>query len=437
MTTAKKKRRKSRIIRSKFPKIRTQESSSGIVYQVDARRQGTNTKGNRFNFQTLKEAKQKASELEKEFALKGKEGMSLDFDLRSMALKGKATLEPYGRTLQDAVLFYEDHLKKEAARTASAMVGDLADKWYAFKSNPKGNRPLRQDTIDDILATSKELKRDFGKMKILDLNQRILQEYLDAKDPKTVGQQRKKNIRDLFSRFFNWCIDQGYATDNPLKNIKILVEEKEEIEIMTVEQALRIMRVCESEVPEATIYYAICLFAGLRPSECKRLEWKNILESDGIIKVLKKTSKTPWRPVKIEPTLAVWLKDYKGTKKGNVITQKGYRWYTEKVRVKAGYKLQGKNQEEKEWTEDITRHTFASYWLPIHTLRPVLAEEMGNSVKVINRHYRQFATLSDAKRFWDILPASALEEKTKKNRAIDDLVNEVSNQKKTSTTQPS
>ena len=108
--------------------------------------------------------------------------------------------------------------------------------------------------------------------------------------------------------------------------------------------------------------------------------------------------------MKIEPTLKAWLSSYEGKKKGEVITQSGYRWYTEKVRVKAGYKLQGKNPKGRKWEEDLTRHTFASYWLPIHKLRPVLAEEMGNSKKVIDRHYRQFVPPSEAEKFWKILP---------------------------------
>lgn len=426
-SAAKRKKRKSRILRSKFPKIRTQQSSCGIVYQVDARRQGTNSKGNRFNFKTLKEAQKKASEIAKEFDLKGKEGMSLDFDLRSMALKGRQILDPYGKTIDDAVLFYETHLKREAARTSSAFVSDLADKWYIFKSKPNGNKILRQESIDDILAASKEMKRDFGSKRLLDLTQHTLQEYLDSK---SVGQQRKKNIRDLFFRFFNWCINQGYASENPLKNIKVVVEEKEDVSIMSVGEAEKLMRVCEESVPEAMIYYAVCLFAGLRPSECKRLTWENILEGEEVIRVRKDTSKTGWRTVKIQPTLQAWLSSYKGTKKGFVITQKGYRWHTEKVRVKAGYKLQGKNPEGKEWDEDLARHTFASYWLPIHKLRPILAEEMGNSKKVIDRHYRQFVPPSEAEKFWKILPASAVVENKRKEKIMDDLVQGVRKEKK-------
>lgn len=410
MTLAKKKRRKSNLIRSKFPKIRTQRSSCGIVYQVDARRQGTSAKGNRFTFRTKAEAQKKASEIEKEYALKGMEGMSLDFDLRSMALKGRRILEPYGKTIDDAVLFYADHLKREFARSTSAFVSDLADKWYSFKSKGNGNRILREASIKNILDTSKELKKDFGSKRLLDITQQTMQQYLDSK---SVGQQRKKNIRDLFFRFFKWCVEQGYATQNPLQNIKIVVSEKEDIPIMTVAEAERLMRVCEETVPETTIYYAICLFAGLRPYECKRLLWENILEDEGVIRVLRSTSKTGWRTVKIEPTLQAWLSSFNGKKKGHVITQKGYRWYTEKAREKAGYKIHGKNPRGKEWEEDLARHTFASYWLPIHKVRPVLAEEMGNSKKMIDKHYRQYVPVAEAKLFWGILPKKMKEEETK------------------------
>lgn len=65
------KQRKSKLFRKTFPRISPQKSSGWIVHQVDARRQGANSKGSRFNFNTLAEAKARPAEILEELNKNG------------------------------------------------------------------------------------------------------------------------------------------------------------------------------------------------------------------------------------------------------------------------------------------------------------------------------------------------------------------------------
>jgi integrase len=412
MSLAKKK--KSKLVRKAFPIIRTQPSSCGIVYQVDARRQGANSKGCRFNFRTLAEAKAKTAQILEELNKNGLEGLNFDLELRHMAMRAKSLLDPFGKTLADAVQFYLEHLKMETARASGALVGDLAEEWYVSKCNPTKTKPLRERTIEGIRETKNQLKRDFGSLKLTEIREETIDKYLDSKP---VSLQRKKNILSLFSQFFNWCVRKGAATENPVKGIEVEVPENEDISILTVEEAEKILRICESDVPEALVYHAICIFAGLRPSECEILVWDDIIESEKVIRV-NRLSKTGKRSVTITETLGIWLSSYSGKRNGRVLDQKHYRKYTEQVRIKAGYKLQKKNPDGPEWVEDVMRHSFASYWLPIHRLKPILAAEMGNSVKIIEKHYENLVLPSEAKKFWKILPKNYLEKQSRAEQAL-------------------
>ena len=56
------------------------------------------------------------------------------------------------------------------------------------------------------------------------------------------------------------------------------------------------------------------------------------------------------------------------------------------------------------WDEDIQRHSFASYRLARGGEIAAVAEEMGNSPRVIYAHYKHPRTAEEAGRFWAIRP---------------------------------
>jgi integrase len=57
------------------------------------------------------------------------------------------------------------------------------------------------------------------------------------------------------------------------------------------------------------------------------------------------------------------------------------------------------------WQEDCLRHSFGSYWLALHHDENKLAQEMGNSPKVIVTNYRRPVTVKAAKEYFNVRPS--------------------------------
>jgi integrase len=369
------------------------------LFQIDARKKGTT--GRREYRSSKQEAEDRAREIASDLMLEGSEGMKMRPELRVAALNAEAKLAKHGRSLNEAVAYYLKHLEAESEKERSLTVRKLANDWVAYKKKRVKRGVLSQRTLDGIKEASDLLKANWGSLRIVELNEKILRDYLDSLK---VGQRRIFNLRSLFSQFFNWCIKQGLASTNPLKNVEIELPPKDVV-IMTVEQAQTVMKTCEERFPNLTLYFAVGLFAGLRPDEAKLLTWEKIDIEDREMTVLSITSKVKeTRMVKIEDTLFKWLKYHKGDRKGHIVAQRGFRTATEDVRIALGHRLRKQNKNGPRWVPDILRHSYASYWLPIHRDRGRLAEQMGTSIKMIKEYYKAPAKASEAASFWNILP---------------------------------
>jgi hypothetical protein len=56
----------------------------------------------------------------------------------------------------------------------------------------------------------------------------------------------------------------------------------------------------------------------------------------------------------------------------------------------------------KVWPKDITRHTAASYWLASDGSAAHVSEMLGNSERILKRHYKALVTREQAKEFWEM-----------------------------------
>ena len=88
------------LIRSTWPKIRIIWVKGEKMYQVDARKQGTN--GKQHARASKEEAEALAADLAKDFHREGKEGLELSSKLRVFAVKADAILKPYGKSILQA-----------------------------------------------------------------------------------------------------------------------------------------------------------------------------------------------------------------------------------------------------------------------------------------------------------------------------------------------
>ena len=69
--------------------------------------------------------------------------------------------------------------------------------------------------------------------------------------------------------------------------------------------------------------------------------------------------------------------------------------------------LRGRDKKaglKNSWKPDVLRHTYASYHVAKYERKDKTAMMMGNSVKMLDRHYRRPMHRSDTTEFWNIFP---------------------------------
>jgi hypothetical protein len=172
-----------------------------------------------------------------------------------------------------------------------------------------------------------------------------------------------------------------------------------DIHILDVDTCEHLMRYVEAFSEGALIpYFAIALFAGVRPSfdgELRKLAGKeNAISLDNdVIRITPDVSKIrDARQITIQPNLKAWLTKYKGP-----IFPPGWRRHIKSIREHFGL-----NKPE---ARDILRHTFISNHVMVFGSFAATAIESGNSETVIWKHYFNRVSKADAQRFWRIAPA--------------------------------
>lgn len=215
--------------------------------------------------------------------------------------------------------------------------------------------------------------------------------YLDA-----IPSQRAKTkaLRSL-SALLSWLVARDLIPANPASSIKAPRIPKPTPSILTIPQAAHLLRVANDfDGGSCLPYVAVCLFAGLRPTEAMRLRVSDI---DGdYIKVASAQAKTVTaRTVPIRPNLRAILTrcEFSGD---SILPCSQDRF---RKRLTALIKASGLS-----WTQDVLRHTFASYAYEVSRDAAATAYEMGHrGTDVFFRHYRAFVAPGDGQRFFGLL----------------------------------
>ena len=164
--------------------------------------------------------------------------------------------------------------------------------------------------------------------------------------------------------------------------------------ILTPEQAAALL--AESKDNDLLAFHAIGLFAGLRVSEIKALDWRDVDLAGGFIHVGAKISKTRSRRlVPILNNLRAWLQPVAKTQ--GPIVERGLRKRHESARRRAGI---------QQWPENCLRHSFVSYRLAATGNAAQTAFESGHDQAILFGHYREIVRPKDAERYFSIKPDS-------------------------------
>lgn len=211
-------------------------------------------------------------------------------------------------------------------------------------------------------------------------------------------------VRNAFLRnlraVFNFGVKRGLLENNPILRLDFDQVKKSEVVILAPKDAAALMIAAESEA-DLLPYHALALFAGVRPLELERLDWRHVDLVERHVEITAEVSKTGRRRIiDMEPNLHAWLAHHValgGSLEGLATPSKNLRQRLRTLRKAAGL---------GQWTQDVMRHSYASYWLAAHGDINRLTLQMGHeSADMLWKHYHRAAKRKDAATFWKIAPS--------------------------------
>jgi integrase len=298
------------------------------VYRLDLRRKAFNdirqtvSNGKQcLEFRTRAAAERKADEIQNLLEQYGTRKIrTLEQVMRIDPLDLQARLAPYGKTIQDAVEFYVNHLKELAQVQSSQTLGVLMEDWLAEKELRVDQRTLRKATYETLYYKVKGEDgyiAEWGDRPVASITVKEIREWIEYRMVRTTtgvsvaSQTSKLHQLSYLSQFFIWCKKtHGIPKENPCQSITFQRnEESGEVEFFTPEEAKKIMEHSMTKRFVSLLpYNAICLFSGVRAAECERLTWDNIDFEDKTIVLINADTKTSHgRRVAMQPNLVAWL----------------------------------------------------------------------------------------------------------------------------------
>jgi integrase len=229
---------------------------------------------------------------------------------------------------------------------------------------------------------------------VADLSPQNIEAELEGMTP-AVRNAFLRNLRAVF----NFGVKRSWLAANPISKLDFESIKRSEVVTLTPKEATALMSAA-AENRALLPYHAIALFAGVRPLELQRLNWQHVDLVECHIEITADVSKTGRRRIiDIEPNLKAWLNHYisnGGSTEGSVTPTTNLRTKLRSIRESAGL---------TKWTQDVMRHSYASYWLAKHGDINRLTLQMGHeSADMLWKHYHKASKKKDADAYWSILP---------------------------------
>ena len=247
-------------------------------------------------------------------------------------------------------------------------------------------RSLRPASLKQTQLFLSQLADEFGNELVHWVTASLLEKWFQKRNWK------RSTIDGVIAKigpFFSWLVREGYIEKSPCCAIQRPInEDNGSPKIFLAKEAAQLLRTALELDPPLAKYFAIGLFAGIRPNEIDRLKEEDI--SERYIEITAATAKCRKRRlVNVLPNLKEWLKVSPETPLKN-----------KRRRKLAIIKAAGLN-----WAHDIMRHSYASYHLTQFESADKTALEMGHrDTQMLFRHYRELVTKEEAHAYWAIEP---------------------------------
>jgi integrase len=300
--------------------------------------------------------------------------------------------EVYAWSRQEQTLMAQAHRKAGCAQAVLAAVeahqeniprlqrtlGEAATAFIEDKHNSNRSKPY----MGQIRWALNSFKFNRNDAPCASIAPDDIRKWVNARGSAATRQSCLQRLRT----FFEFCRLQGWVKTNPAEAVTRPSSENKPPGILTVDECKSVLKACQENDKPLVTYFALCLFAGLRPAEARAIRAEDI--RDGHIEVSAAKAKTRRRRfVTVNETLEAWLA------LGGEFEPKNWR-----SRFRAVVKASG-----VEWTNDCMRHSFVSYHYAIHG-SSITAREAGHSEQILFANYRALVTTEEARKFWELRP---------------------------------
>jgi len=274
----------------------------------------------------------------------------------------------------------------------------LDDALEQFKAWLAATPTLREDTKRNLRTRLGMFVGATGNMRLDRISPEDIERFLANRNTSAVT---RDNDRRTISRFFSWTMlrPRHWLLANPCAGVKVDKPEKGPPVILTLTESKALLAAAEGTAKGAAgPFVALCLFAGLRPTEATRLRWNAVNLLDREVRIEAEHSKTGRpRVVSMPENLCAWLRAYEG--KPFTVSRRTF----DSVKAAAGFAGRG-TADLKPWTPDVMRHTAISHRFRATGSYGLTAEWAGNSESIIKQHYQGRVSSEETAAFFAIVP---------------------------------
>src|SRR5260370_2326579 len=312
----------------------------------------------------------------------GRAAVGLPHRVLSDFIAAKDKLSEYGKTINDAVGFFVDHL--ERVRRCKTTVAQLADEVLEAKRRDG----MSEAYLSDLKIRLARFCRDFGNRPIAGITVEEMDNWLRSLEgsPKS-----RANYRANIGVLVSYATKRRMLDSNPILHTAKPKLPDNPPEIFAVDELRGLLEAANRIAPDVVPMLAIGAFAGLRDAEIKRLDWSeaDLVRSHIEVKA-KKAKSARRRLVEMQPNLREWLRPY-AEMTGPAVPMNARQKVDQVCNAAALAR----------WPQNGLRHSFASYRQAASHDAPPLAGELGHtSPQMLYSTYHELVLPEEAKRYW-------------------------------------
>jgi integrase len=357
-----------------------------------------------FWFATEKEAKKDAADRNQQRSAYGSQ-MNLDSSLRFEALKAVDLLQPFGKSILDAVNFYTAHLAK---MTSSITVGELCDRVAVEFARRRASGEASTRHYTSMTETLRRFTEKFHASHIKLLDGSEIKAWLSETPWATKTRNRHLGyIKNIFGIAREWKLVEV----SPLDDVTGFNDSRNgmKVVILTPSEMESFLTAVD---PDWLPFFAISAFTGLRSQEVSRLDWSEIKLDRSLIDLPFTKSKNGNRKLEEIPANLLAILTPLAKAEGPVMPRKKL----------AHAMVNGARNAGIVWKQNCLRHSFCSYAVALKGL-DWTAMQADHSTQMLKKNYLEVVSKEDAAKYWAISPLGVTANRIAKSITLDSVKN--------------